>query len=400
MTGPVGTRIREIRTWRGVSLRTAAELAGISPGYLSMIETGERPLQKRSVLESIAAALRVSPADLGAVPVAGVLDTDVSRARGALPAVEAALTEVFLGESTVRPRPLPDVLADLDHLRRVLKPRADVAGQMEAYPGLLRELHALWSQDHSDALLGHMAWLYLDVSNSAGSLGANSTAGLAVAHMREVTARLDDPLWAGLSAYGRALGLGAAGLRERAREVSLVALDGLDPSAGDPHRQIAGSLHLTAALSSAATGDGDQVTTHVAEARTLAESGDDPDGTGWAGLCFSRTNVGIWETSLALELGDPGRTLDVARRTRPEDHPSWSRQGAFHGDVARALATDRKSRGRAVQALVRAEALAPVRTRSNVWLRETARDLLRQVKRDSSEGRELRSVAHRMGLAA
>lgn len=400
MAGHIGTRIREVRTWRGVSLRTAAELAGISPGYLSMIETGERPLQKRAVLESIASALRVTPADLGAVPMAGVLDTDVGRARGALPAVESALTEVFLGESTVQPRPLPEVLADLDHLRRVLKPRADVAGQMEAYPGLLRELHALWSLAPSDHLLGHLAWLYLDVSNSAGSLGANSTAGLAVMHLREVTARLDDPLWTGLSAYGRALGLGAAGLRDRAREVSLAALDTLDPSAGDSHRQMAGCLHLTAALSSAAAGDGDRAATHVAEARTLAEAGDDPVGTGWAGLCFSRTNVGIWETSLALEVGDPGQALDVARRIRPEDHPSWSRQGAFHGDVARALATDRKSRGGAVQALVRAEALAPVRTRSNVWLRETARDLLRQVKRDSTEGRELRAVAQRMSLAA
>jgi transcriptional regulator with XRE-family HTH domain len=56
----IGRRLREIRHWRGKSLRIVAELAGISESYLSRIERGERPVDRRSFLESLAAALVTS----------------------------------------------------------------------------------------------------------------------------------------------------------------------------------------------------------------------------------------------------------------------------------------------------------------------------------------------------
>ncbi|MGH3859835.1 helix-turn-helix domain-containing protein [Actinokineospora sp.] len=36
----IGRRVREVRSWRGLSLTAAAQLAGIQPSYLSMIERG------------------------------------------------------------------------------------------------------------------------------------------------------------------------------------------------------------------------------------------------------------------------------------------------------------------------------------------------------------------------
>src|SRR5262249_2361370 len=59
----VGRRVREIRTWRDMSITATAGLAGISQSYLSMIELGQRPVTKRAVLEGLAHALKVSPAE-------------------------------------------------------------------------------------------------------------------------------------------------------------------------------------------------------------------------------------------------------------------------------------------------------------------------------------------------
>ena len=52
-----------------------------------------------------------------------------------------------------------------------------------------------------------------------------------------------------------------------------------------------------------------------------------------------------------------------------------------------------------VQALQRAERLAPQRIRTNPFVRAVVTDLLRRARRDAG-GRELRSMAYRMGLAS
>ncbi|SMD27009.1 helix-turn-helix domain-containing protein [Kibdelosporangium aridum] len=45
----IGGRARWIRKRRGITLETAADLAGISKSYLSMLEKGERRFDKTSV---------------------------------------------------------------------------------------------------------------------------------------------------------------------------------------------------------------------------------------------------------------------------------------------------------------------------------------------------------------
>ena len=64
----IGRRLREIRSWRGLSLTVTAELAGLSKAYLSRIERGERPVQRRATLESLAQALQVAPSELTGQP--------------------------------------------------------------------------------------------------------------------------------------------------------------------------------------------------------------------------------------------------------------------------------------------------------------------------------------------
>lgn len=86
----IGRRLGEVRAWRGLSLRAAAELAGFSASYLSMIERGLRPVDKRSTLEALANALRVAPSELTGTPYPPT-DTASSEAHAAISALRRAL---------------------------------------------------------------------------------------------------------------------------------------------------------------------------------------------------------------------------------------------------------------------------------------------------------------------
>jgi transcriptional regulator with XRE-family HTH domain len=62
----IGRRLRMIRHRRGLGLKIAADLAGISKPYLSMLERGERGFNRRGLLEDLpkqsAARWRIWPA--------------------------------------------------------------------------------------------------------------------------------------------------------------------------------------------------------------------------------------------------------------------------------------------------------------------------------------------------
>lgn len=123
-TAHIGRRIREIRTWRKLSIKELAELAGFSESYLSRIEHGDRPVQQRSTLEAFAAALKVAPSELGAQPLSSqVTDPEIGRAQSRLTNVEEALTDVGFGDIAVTPRPWSEVTADLRKLNEELRPR-------------------------------------------------------------------------------------------------------------------------------------------------------------------------------------------------------------------------------------------------------------------------------------
>jgi len=60
----IGARLRILRRWRGMTQVQLADLADLSPSFVSMIENGQRPLDRRSHIAAIASALRVSETDL------------------------------------------------------------------------------------------------------------------------------------------------------------------------------------------------------------------------------------------------------------------------------------------------------------------------------------------------
>ncbi|NUT49570.1 MAG: helix-turn-helix domain-containing protein [Saccharothrix sp.] len=387
----IGRRVREIRSWRGMRQGVVAGLAGMTPSYLSMIESGKRPVRTRATLEALAAALRVSPAELTGRPYVPS-DPDSSKAHANIHAVEDALTGWRLGEEPVASRrPWEAVQEDLDLLNHKLRPDADYAAQSALLPTLIRDLLVAVndSRHRFAALVGLMA-TYKAVAYLAHDLGVPGLPTLAVERMRSAAEELNDPVWLAYVAYQRSqLISGTNRSRQYELAVSVADMPG-------SRLEVRGLAHLTAALSSAAQGHADTAHDHLTEAASLAER-IEPDVSPWMQTNFGRTNVGIWRVSIGLELGDGAKVAEIAARIRPGG-VSRSRQAAFWIDCGRGLLTERKHRERGLAALLHAEKLAPQKVRNNVFARESVSDLIRQARRESG-GRELRGLAWRMGIA-
>jgi transcriptional regulator with XRE-family HTH domain len=79
-----GQRVRELRTAQGISVRAAAGQSGISPAYLSRIESGQTPPPRSNIIKALAEALGVEPSVL--FELSPAMDPDIrslmERSRG------------------------------------------------------------------------------------------------------------------------------------------------------------------------------------------------------------------------------------------------------------------------------------------------------------------------------
>ncbi|MGH3784109.1 MAG: hypothetical protein ACRDRO_26695 [Pseudonocardiaceae bacterium] len=152
---------------------------------------------------------------------------------------------------------------------------------------------------------------------------------------------LDDPVWLGYAAW---LHGNATGRLDRAAQYrrSVTAADTLTSRLDSSDAvQACGMLYLSAALAAGVQADPDTVATHLTEAAALAARMDTEVGT-WAHLWFGPTNVGIWRTSLAVEIGEHGQALEVAKTVHSELLPGNVRQAEFWAEVGRALVAGKK----------------------------------------------------------
>jgi len=395
----IGRRLCEVRVWRGLSQRAAAELAGLSGSYLSMIENGQRSVDRRSTLEALATALRVAPSELTGQPYRPK-DPMTAEARAAVAELEVVLAEPALGDAWAPSgRPWPEVVAELDRLNTVYRPAADYVAQGRVLPALLADLHAAVKHEpgHRREVLHGLMHCYHAAEEFTKTLGLVGLPVLAAVHAQTVAEELDEPAWLGLAGWLRALTVGGAS-RERSLALAVHTAEELEPALADSDAvQMYGAVHLNAALACAALGRGDDAAGHLAEAQAAA--GAVPAGVPEFGMVyFGVENVGIWRVSLAVELGEPGRVSEIARLVDPSAVPSTARQAMFYADLGRGLAAERATRDRAVAALLTAEEIAPQLVHNNVFVRETVADLFRRARRDAG-GRELRGLAYRMGLA-
>ena len=219
----IGRRLREVRRARRKSLRVVAGLAGISAAHLSRLETGQRALDRRSLIVALANALEVAPSELTgavtAIPRTGADDVALSQVRLALLAVgmgepageaqpaerlEARVTEIIAGQNDCR---AAEVGAALPSLIRDLHTTVDDARDERTVLRLLALAH----------MQGTQAWLTM--------IGAPmDLAWQAAILARQAAERLDEAIPLAVSAYGTALGLLAAGAFDLASR-TLTAVD-------------------------------------------------------------------------------------------------------------------------------------------------------------------------------
>jgi transcriptional regulator with XRE-family HTH domain len=107
----IGRRARRIRCRRGLSLDVVAGLAGITKGYLSMLETGKRRFERLGLIEDLAAALGCSVTDLTGQPYLPA-DRDTADVLATIPGIRMALHNYGPDDvPDVRPRSRPPTTA-------------------------------------------------------------------------------------------------------------------------------------------------------------------------------------------------------------------------------------------------------------------------------------------------
>jgi transcriptional regulator with XRE-family HTH domain len=391
----IGRRLREIRAWRGQTLRVTAELAGLSESHLSRIERGQRPIERRATVEALAGALRVAPSELTGQAERTTQDPATQPTVAGL---RLALAGSEMGEESDLPRtPWPHLADELAEMNAI-RPSGDYAALARILPTLIPHLHVHVNGPHRHAALVGLVDCYSAAQFAAKNLGLPDLPLVASRHVRDITAVLSGPEWAGFAAWSRSQAIGGVA-REQALAVAQRGAEDLTDHLDQPEvADVYGVLHLTSALAATTLGRADVAASHVAEAIETAQR---PGvGTGFGHLRFSQGNVDVWRTMLAVEQGAGGRAVEIARGIDPTTLPeSATRRAAWWIDIGRGLAMERKTREQAVPAFLTAEQLAPQRFRANTFAREMVTDLLVRARRDAG-GRELRGIAHRMGLAA
>lgn len=388
----VGERIRYWRKRRGgMTQAVLAGLAGISQPYLSQIEGGTRVIDKRSTLVSIARVLQVTVADLVGEPgdPADPMAADVD---AVVPAVWTALVEV---EEGVRRRPdrTPEQLAaTVTHLSD-LRVRGDYPAMARLLPGLLPEAAA-----HGGVALAQVAGEASSVLRNLGHRHlALLAARLAVAGAHDA----GDPAWIGAARFWHTIALPVE-MAEISRRVADRALVDLQGVAGRPDaRRMLGQLHLSAALMCAADGREDDARAHLTEADREAATLDDPgDGLGFSGLGFGPTNVGLWRMTVAVEMGEDGKVIELSRTVRPDVLRDAGRHLSYWTSLGRALAHSGRADRAAEVAFIRAEHAAPHMFAHSPLVNQAVLALVRRARRRRAISDDLRTVALRLGIEA
>jgi hypothetical protein len=278
----------------------------------------------------------------------------------------------------------------LDQLRR----RCDYAGVGRALPALLIDLHTATSGPDARAALLLLVEATYSATFTLRHLGYIAESALAAERCRQAAERLDEPVPLAVADWVRAHAAAAAGSYGRTLSLTVRAAAELDRHADQPAAvEVLGMCHLTSGLAALGLHRPDAAFEHAAEAERLAAR--TGETTSWS-MSFGPTNAAIWRMGFEVDAGEPGRAVEVARRTNPSVLPH-SRRASYYVDFARGLADVHQDR-EAVRMLLAAENIAPQRIRSSVAARETSRFLLDRAQR-AAGGPELRGLCERMGVA-
>ena len=396
----IGARARMIRRRRGLSLDVAAGLAGISPGYLSMLERGQRGFNRRGLLEDLADALGCSVVDLTGQPYLPA-DRATADALAVVSEITPLLYDVTLDH-------VPDIPARPVEVLAAWAARANAQCDEARYALAGQDLAALLTELHVRAATGTPAERRVALAalveacavafGIARQLGHPQLAVQAMDRGLAAAVRLGDPALAGFAGLARAGAFSRLGARRTASAVLAEARSAVeqeaDPTGSDVRAAEAlGMTHLLAAQLAGRDGRAGDADAHLAQAEDLAQATGERNTLAWH---FGPANVAAWGLSIAVERGDgPGHAerLDA----NPVTPTSAGRRSRLHFDLARGYAQAEGDRdNEAIRHLDTADRIAPTRVRNDPIARDLVLTLDRRARRRVWE---LDSLRNRFGVS-
>ncbi|MBR7827809.1 helix-turn-helix transcriptional regulator [Actinospica sp. MGRD01-02] len=388
-----GDRVRMLRRRAGLSQRELGQRAGHGQQWVSQVERGDIELDKVSVVNELARALRCHPREILGTPN---FATPAERANDAADDLVRQLRRLDLPPDLAAHRALPELEADLEELV-VLRGEAKYAQLGARTVALIAELHAASaapSQRDRERAFRILTHACKEAHSFGYGLGHPHLIELATSRARWCAERSDDPLLPALADYMAARD---AWTTADWRDAMLLVDRAIDTVA-DAHAEskraasLTGALHLRGAITSARSNDGDGAYARLEEAAIQAQlaKGADPY-LNW----FSIGNVNLHRVAVAVELGDG---VEAVRRSKgliiPKGLPN-SRLAHHYLDTARGFVWVNEIE-RGLSALERAYRIAPQLVRHHPMAQATVRSLLRAERRSTRE--RLRTMADRLDV--
>jgi transcriptional regulator with XRE-family HTH domain len=397
-----GERIAYHRKRLGLSQVEFAGLIGRSESWVSQVERGVRPVDRMSVLRKVA--------DVLSVPVAELRGDDDLIAADERPEgfdmIRAALTGhpaigAILGTAQ-RATPAADIEVMRSQHAQVW-PLVHASQYTELAPvlaALIPGLETAARNARTDELRRQarelLADTYQAVAAMMAKLGEADVAWIAADRAAFTAEAIGQPLVVAASMYRMAHVFLSLGQTAQAQQVATATANALQPLIGAKQAGEAvalyGALQLVLAVTAARDNERAIAYQRLAEAGKIAEqtrAGPDAYDTE-----FGAANVGVHAVSVAVELGDAGHAIDLARDLDTSDL-SPERRSRHLIDLA-AAHTMRRQIGEALSDLQEAETIAPELTRSHYAAREITRDLLQLSGLRPRP--ELRDLAERFGV--
>jgi transcriptional regulator with XRE-family HTH domain len=399
----VGERIAYHRKRLGLSQVEFAGLVGRSESWVSQVERGVRPVDRMSVLQKVADVLSVpvtelraddeQPQDTGERPEA--FDTIRAALTGhpAISAVLGATQRAVSRDALDEMRKRHSEVWELVHAGRYTKLAPVLAS-------LIPDLESAARNAQSDELRTGARGLLTDTYQAAAAalskLGETDAAWIAADRAGLIAESIGEPLAVAASMFRMAHVFLSLGRTDQAQQVANATSQALKSTIDrEPTAEalsLYGAFHLVLAIAAARDNDRSGAYSHLDIARDISNRIN--EGRNDYGTEFGPSNVALHAVGVAVELGDAGHALDLAREVNTEKL-SPERQSRYLIDLAVAHAM-RRQIGEALRDLQEAETIAPEQTRTHRVARDVARDLLQL---SSLRPRpELRELAERFGV--
>lgn len=379
----VGANIARIRKQQGVTQAVLARKANVGRSQLSTVENGAAA--STVWIGSIATALGVDASILYG-------DNEPEQAHDMLPILRRALAATDLIDPNLEPQPIADLAAQIAKVARWRKD-SQYAKVVAVLPDLVDSLLVSGTEDGEPAF-ALLTEAYRAANTVSHKMGFTDLSMTATERMEWAATRAGDPLLLATVYYVKAATLSRMGATKHALRLLNRAMSEIEYMVDEDGTAAAvySILHMRAGTIAAATGGADAARSHLREAEVLARHFggdrivyDTPVGP---------TAIDLYKVCAEVDLGEPGKAIEVAKGTRFPDRYPKERRGYFWLDTARAyLAAGQVDD--AINALYESRIAAPEHFQRSSQAKNVIKTAAAQERRASTS---LRSLANFAGV--